>query len=127
GATGVRPGAALTGDGAGDDEGVGRVTVELGAGVEGTAGDGAVGIDPDPALDDRTACAVAVDADETGVGATAQQQGQTCHDHRLPCPGLSGDDGQSRVELQDGFLDDAEPLETHLLEHRVTTLAVVTP
>ena len=56
-------------------------------------------------------------AHRTGVCAAAEQQAQGGDDHRLAGPGLAGDDGQSRGDLEDRLLDHPERGDAELLKH----------
>ena len=71
--------------------------------------------DPDHALHPRAA---GPRADGPAVGAAAEEQAERGHDHGLAGPGLTGDDGEARAELQGRGVDDAEGPDPDLLKHR---------
>ncbi len=73
------------------------------------------GRDLDHALDD---CGTRASADQAGVGTRAEQQAEPGDDHGLARAGLTGDDVQAGVQLQDGVIDDPEVLDADLLQHR---------
>ena len=70
---------------------------------------------PQPALDHRPA---RVGAHPAGVGPAAEQQPEAGHHHRLAGAGLTGDDVHARRQRQRRVVDDAQPGDAQLLQHR---------
>ena len=111
----VSAGTSVGPDAATDQQ---RVVVELRAGVGRPVEGRVAGRQHQTALHDG---ALGPGSQPPGVRAPAEQQAQALHDHRLAGPGLAGDDRQTRPELQHGVVDDAEPADPHLLQHRPDT------
>ena len=101
---------ALGGDRARDDQ---LAVLDLAADVLDLLGHPAAGLDDERALDGGL---VGARADAGGVGPAAEQQPQPGDHHRLARTGLAGDHGEARRKLQDGLVDDAEPLDADLLD-----------
>ena len=112
GSAGERPRPALRGERATQYD---DALIETTAGVGDRVGDaGAVG-NVDARLHARL---VVTGADESQVGAVAAQQAEGGDDHRLAGTGLTGDDGESRAELELGGVDDAQRGEREVLPHQ---------
>ena len=75
--------------------------------------------DAEHGLDDRS---VPTAADEFTRGASAQEQLERGHDHRLAGTRLTGHDGQAGCEHQRGVVDDPEPTDVQLLDHPRLTI-----
>ncbi len=111
----VRPGPALGGHRAAQQQRA--VVVDLTARVRDPGADGIAerALQLQPALDHRTA---RVGADPAGVGPATEQKSETGHDHRLAGAGLTGDHVHPRGKPQGRVVDDAEPGDAQFLQHR---------
>ncbi len=111
GAADEGPRSALGGDVAGQDD---AIVLDLAAGVLHRVGEVVRGRRPDDALDPGGSSA---GAHRAAVGAATQDQAEGGDEHGLAGTGLTGDDGQSRAELEGRRIDDPEGSDPDLLKH----------